>query len=66
MTPENTEEIRASILEGLEEDFTPYIQVQSLQVKPNYQDRFWEIHLVGVVPDYKTRIDSTSRIRSAG
>lgn len=66
MTPENTEEIRASILEGLEEDFTPYIQVQSLQVTPNYQDRYWEIHLIGVAPEYKTRVDSISRIRSAG
>lgn len=66
MTPENTEEIRAAILEGIENDFTPAIKVEQLSVEPDYQSRVWNIHLIGLVPEYKTRLDSSVRVRSAG
>lgn len=64
LTPENGEELRATIIEGLEIDFYPNIRVERLSVEPNYRGKYWEIHLIGLVPEFKERIDTFARIRS--
>ena len=66
LTVENAQKIRVAILNGLEQDFVPYIQVTSLTVSPNYESRRWDIDLKGYCPDYKIEVSTTTSLKSAG
>ena len=59
MTEVNVNRFKISILNGLEQDFFPYIKVNTLEISPDYNSRVWNIHLVGFCPEYKTKVDST-------
>lgn len=58
MTEDRLEEIRAAILEGLEQDFEPALVVSSLTLSPDYVNRRLSIHLVGFSRDYKATVNS--------
>lgn len=59
MSEVNVGRFKISILNGLEQDFYPFLKVESLTIEPDYEARQWNIHLIGYAPEYKTKVDST-------
>lgn len=55
--------IERAIRDGLYEDFTPEIVVDVLEVTPNYEHQFWEIHLEGYSPEARVPINLHEQIR---
>ena len=51
MTETDTELVYGIIYEGLTKDFRPAIQVQNLEVKPDWEKRRWVIELDYFVPE---------------
>ena len=64
MTPDRLEVIRAAIMNGLEQDFVPYIEVESLILTPDYSNRKLNVELRGLSKEYKTRISTNVTLRT--
>lgn len=50
MNNERTEMIRLSILQGFKTDFFPSLIVTSINVEPDYKNRFYDIEVTGYSP----------------
>jgi len=53
MSDDNRDMITFQIKRGLEEDFVPYFIVSTVDVKPNYENKRWDIYIEGYSPNYK-------------
>lgn len=56
--------IRESISEGLNEDFTPYINITKLEVTGYPEDGYWEINLEGYCPVIESSIGIVENIKT--
>jgi hypothetical protein len=45
MNDDNAERVQMSIQDGFYQDFTPYLEIQTLKVAPNYEQRYWHIYM---------------------
>lgn len=45
MTQDIAERIKMSIQDGFYQDFTPYLEIQTLKVEPNFAQRYWYIYM---------------------
>jgi hypothetical protein len=50
MTESRTQSIRLSLFQGFEQDFSPSLRVNKIDVIPNFSDRFYEIIVEGFSP----------------
>jgi hypothetical protein len=64
MSQENADKIKTVILLGLENDFQPYLIVNSLEVIPDYNKKAWKIVLEAYSPQYKSQVEISERIKS--
>lgn len=64
MNSDRLEVIRAAIMNGLEQDFIPYIEVESLILTPDYANRKLNIELRGISKEYKTKISTSATLRT--
>jgi len=53
MSDDTRDMITFQIKRGLEEDFVPYFIVSTVDVKPNYENKRWDIYIEGYSPNYK-------------
>ncbi|KKM77100.1 hypothetical protein LCGC14_1373480, partial [marine sediment metagenome] len=56
--------IRMGIRNGLNQDFTPFLEILSLEVVPNYEHRYWIIILSVYSNDLKIRTDISVNIKN--
>lgn len=53
-----------SIRDGIYQDFTPHLVIKVLEVKPNYEGRYWNIYMEVYSPDFKTNAVIDERMRA--
>lgn len=53
MSEEVGDQIKSSIIEGLQIDFTPSVTVRSITVEPDYVNKLWKIELSAFSEDLK-------------
>ncbi len=56
--------IRMGIRNGLNQDFTPFLEILSLEVVPDYEHRYWIIILSVYSNDLKIRTDISVNIKN--
>lgn len=66
LSEENADEIRSAILDGLDQDFTPFIEITRVDVVPNYIERQWDIEVIGFCQEYKTEVSTSVSLAAAG
>lgn len=59
------EHMKDTIRVGLTTDFKPNIQVNYIQVIPNYKERYWQIVVSVFSPDLKESIEMNEKLKSA-
>lgn len=64
MTEDNTDEIRESLIFGLENGFNPALKVQEISVKPDFQNRKWIIDVTVFSPDLKIQSELNLEIKN--
>lgn len=64
MNEETRRSIVESIREGFYEDFYPAMEIRTLDVTPNYEGMFWEIHLEGYSPSVKIAVNIHEKLRA--
>jgi hypothetical protein len=57
LSDDNADAIQETIVDGLHEDFPSQINVQAVQVVPNYKNRRWDINVIGYSPVYNTSVN---------
>lgn len=55
--------IKRALLDGLTEDFTPVLIPTLIDVTPNYEKGFWEIHIEAYSPQFRETINVMENIR---
>lgn len=56
------DEISESLKFGLDRDFFPFLEVVSLDVSPNYEQRYWEINAVFFSPELNYQLEFSEKI----
>lgn len=63
MNDDTAELIRQSIEDGLAEDFYPTINIVSLTVVPDYDNRCWTITLKGYCPAIRSQVNFIEKLK---
>lgn len=58
--------IKRAILQGLRQDFTPYLEVIKIDVIPNYNKKQWTIEVVFYAPELKRAIRVSENLNTLG
>ncbi len=64
MTSVSIDAFEMSIRDGIYQDFTPHLVIQTLEIKPNFEGRYWNIYLEVYSPDYKTNAIVDEKLRA--
>lgn len=64
MDENQTELIQAELFTALQNDFQPYVQIQSLVVTPNYEKKYWLIEATFWCVQYKTMVDVSEKVKN--
>ena len=59
LNEDTADDIRLIMLQGLEVNFAPYLEVLELNVTPNYEEKLYEIQLDAYTPQYNFDINFT-------
>lgn len=55
--------IKRAILDGLIDEFEPVLIPTKVEVTPNYEKEFWEIHIEAYSPTFREQINIIENIR---
>lgn len=58
------DDVIMSIRDGFEQDFTPYLELKRIEVRPNYEERYWEIYMEVYSSDLKVATVVDEKIRA--
>jgi hypothetical protein len=64
MSDSVADDIRDSIIDGLNQDFNIYVQLKSLTVAPDYEQKIWQIDLEAYVPDIQDFVSVSASIKN--
>ncbi len=64
MTETVKDDIREAIIDGISDDFFPSVKLRSVEVLPNYDKGFWEIHVSGYSPEVEEYVNVIENIRA--
>jgi len=64
MTEDSVDRIKMGIRDGLNQDFTPFLEILDLEVTPNYEKRYWHIVLSVYSDDLKMRTEISANIKN--
>ena len=64
MSDFNRNKILIALKVGIEQEFTPRIIVESIEVDPDYKQRRWIIRVTGFIPELKEFIDFQQEFNS--
>lgn len=64
MTPSNRINIMESIEDGFKNDYTPYAELLSMSVIPNYEQKTWEITLEVYIAYIKDTVEASTVLRN--
>jgi len=66
MDEDTASEMKTAIILGFAKDFTPKIQVQGVDVIPNFDNDTWDISITGYCPSLKVIVSYSQSFRSLG
>jgi len=64
MTQIQSDTIKTEIMRGLVNDFIPKLENITLNVTPNYEQRYWLIELKAWSPSVKVSVEVSDRVRN--
>lgn len=64
MKETDIDEVEGAIRLGIERDFFPFLEIISLNVEANFEQRFWRIDAVFYSPDLNYQLNFTEKIRN--
>lgn len=63
MTEETASAIKRALMDGLTEDFSPALVPTLIEVIPNREREYWEIHIEAYCPEFRETINVIENIR---
>ena len=64
MTQVNADTIKMAIKDGIYQDFKPLLTINKLEVKPNYEERYWYIYVEVYSQDLKLSTTVEEKIKA--
>ena len=64
MNEDTVEEVTRFIEIGLDENFTPFLQIESVLVEPDYGKKLYLIDIEGFIPAYNFKLRFSGALRS--
>jgi len=60
----NQQDLQDTIIDGLREDFEPYLKIKSISVEPDYSNRRWKIEITAWIPSVKSYVVVSEKIKN--
>jgi len=64
MSETRKEDFISNFVQGLNQDFFPYVVLHSISVEPNLEKRYWEIKAEIEIPEFKYFLEFNEKVRS--